>query len=542
MALTAHTYLYKSPDQLSSLNDIWGTTLVLGLSTSNPGAINPGTNNFNYWTQLVAMDAVDEEYNLGIFQYPPRPYDKSNFPLNYGAFSVANPLRSFLSIDLENYNITTPQISNYTLLPLPFETTIVKYKMVSGYSYNPNLNVEAFQYISGPNNFLGFSFSGSNYFTIGSNVYVVSDNPYISGSHNITGDGFTNSSFVTTTLFTASMTTATPLATITNYSQNDASYTGVENLFGINSVLDYDLYTDGINYLTINASMSTYPIDGIMWKFLSSFENRKSLFPPVSANDRSGYFLTAKKTRVNAFETNTFIIDTAVLDSNPLYLFNSIYSSTYSFIETLQYDLSTILTANTGLQRVDIPIGFNNISGTISNATSSVYCVIRIGDAQEFNVYTELRTYKIDRECTIYDPKTFMFMNKQGAWDYWTFTQDTKEVHSITKNEFKREVPYGDMMARGWGYRGQSVMSGKTQENYTANTNWLTESEYRVLSELVRSPEVYVMVYRPSDSTYYPTPVIITDTSYEVKTSNRDQIFNLTINYKMAIDTPIQRR
>lgn len=540
MALTAQTYLYKSPDSLSSLNDVWGTTLVVGLSSSTPGAISAGSANFTYWTQLIAMDEVDEEYSLGVFQYPPRPADQSGFPINYGAFSISNPLRSFMSVDLENYDITIPQISNATVLPYPLETTIVKYKFLGGFSYNPNLQVEAFQLVSGPNNFLAFTFSGSNYFTVGNNIYVVSDNPYISGKHTITGDGFGTNSFATTTAFTQSMTTATNQATITDYSQSDGGSNYGENLYGIDAVLDYDLYAEGINYLITNSSITPYPIDNSVWKFLSSFENRKPAFPSVGSE--SAYFLNAKKVRANTFETNTLIIDTNSLASEYLTLFYTFFTATYSAIETIQFNLYDYIYPNTGLQRVDIPIGLNNLGYTMSNPTASTYMVVSVQDDQGYTQYTEFRTYKIDRECTIYDPKTLMFMNKQGGWDYWTFTQDTKETHVITKNEFKREVPYGDMTARGWGYRGQSVMSGKTQEVYTANSNWLNDSEYSVLSELVRSPEVYLMVYKPADNTYYPTPIIITDTTYEVKRAIRDQIFNLTINYKMAVDTPIQRR
>jgi hypothetical protein len=85
-------------------------------------------------------------------------------------------------------------------------------------------------------------------------------------------------------------------------------------------------------------------------------------------------------------------------------------------------------------------------------------------------------------------------------------------------------------------------MSGNVQKSFVANTNWITEVEYEFLAELVESPEVYVMEYYPQNSSYLPVPIIITDTSYEIKTSVRDSIFNLTINYKMAVDTPMQRQ
>ena len=86
-------------------------------------------------------------------------------------------------------------------------------------------------------------------------------------------------------------------------------------------------------------------------------------------------------------------------------------------------------------------------------------------------------------------------------------------------------------------------MSGNVEKTLTANTNWISETEYEFLSELIESPEVYIMKsYAPLGASYSPVAVVITDTSYEIKTAVRDSIFNLTINYKMAVDTPMQRQ
>lgn len=538
MALTAETYVVKSPDKLGSMNDIWGTTLVLGLSTSNPNAINVGSNNFKYWTQIVAFDSINEEINLGIFQYPPRPFDNSPFPTGYGAFSVANPLRTFFYSDFSNYGITTSVVSNSTLKP-NLQTSLIKYEILSGFSYNPQLSVEAFEGVSGGNSYLGFSFSSNNYFSTSANIYVVSDNPYIQGTHIISGQGFTNSSFLTLTSFTASMSTATPLATITDYSQT-SPLAYLNELYGFDSVIDYDLYEFGYNYLIVDNSSSTYPLTNTLWKFLSSFENRKQVFP--TSTNRPEYFLSAKKTRVGMNEITSFIMDDD-LNQNITKVYYTGYSATYSFVENVEISIDPLGVGTPGqLIRIDIPTGYRNLSPLFTNIDNVKYYTVRIGDELEVNVWTEIRTYVFDNECTIYNPQTFMFMNKLGGWDFWTFTLDTKETQSITRNEYKKEIPWGDFQTQPYGYRGQSILSGKVQQDFRANTNWISESEYSVLSELVRSPEVYVMVYRQSDNTYYPTPVIITDTSYEIKTAIRDQLFNLSINYKMAVDTPIQRK
>ena len=539
MALTAETYVVRQPDKLSSLNDIWGTTLALGLSSSNTSIIGVNSSNFRYYTQLIAYDSNFEEINLGVFQYPPRPIDTSPYPNGYGAFSVSNPLRSFFQVDLNNFSITEPTISYSNIVPNYF-TTLVNYGIASGFSYNPNLSVEAFEVVVGGFSFLGFSFSSISPFVNDSSgiIYIVSDNAFIQGSHILTSNGTTYSA-ITSTSFTSSMSSATPIATITNYSQADSD-TNITELYGFDGTIDYHLYGVSYNFLIVDSSINDY-IDETTFKFLSNYPNRIDA-PFCDEGEGGPCFNKAKRSRVDQYETITFVIDSVLLE-NITNVFYITYDKNYNALDTFQFDLSAYLPCSAcGLFRADLPIGWNNLNSNFAVADDVEYLMVFIGDEFGSNPYTEFRTFRYDRECTIYEPKQFMFMNKLGAFEYFTFTQDTKETNSISRNEYKKEVPWGDFQSRSWGYRGRSVMSGNVQKTYIANTNWISEVEYTFLAELVESPEVYVMEYYAQNSSYLPVPIIITDTSYEIKTSVRDSIFNLTINYKMAIDTSIQRQ
>lgn len=539
MALTAETYIVRQPDELSSLNDIWGTTLALGLSTSNSSVISIGSNNFKYFTQVVTLDSNLEETSLGIFEYPPRPIDNSPYPNGYGAFSVSNPLRSFFQVDLNNFPITEPTISYSNLVP-NYYSSLINYKISSGFSYNPNLAVTAFEAVLGGFSYLGFSFSSvSSPFINGANIFVVSDNPFIQRSHQILDTTANTYSIVTFTPFTSSMASATPDATITYYVQGDPG-TYVEGLYGFNGTIDYNLYGVGYNFLTVNGTINDY-VDSTTFKFLCNYPNRIDA-PFCNEGEGGPCFNKAKRSRINQYETITFVIDTTLLE-NATNVFYITYDKNYNALDTFQFDLTTYLPCSScGLYRADLPIGWNNLSSNFAAPDDVEYIMVFIGDEFGSSPYTEFRTFRYDRECTIYEPKQFMFMNKLGAFDYFTFTQDTKENHSISRNEYKKEVPWGDFQSRAWGYRGKTVMSGNVQKSYVANTNWISEVEYEFLAELVESPEVYVMEYYPQNSSYLPVPIIITDTSYEIKTAVRDSIFNLTINYKMAVDTPMQRQ
>ena len=145
------------------------------------------------------------------------------------------------------------------------------------------------------------------------------------------------------------------------------------------------------------------------------------------------------------------------------------------------------------------------------------------------------------------------FLNRQGSWSYWNFNKDNKHTTEITRTEFNSPLPYDySINPANPNYqlsklRGQSILSSTVNETFSLNSDFISESAYSYLNQLVNSPEVYIFKdsYTNIDGATYSsvsTPIIITDTSYVHKTNNRDKIFNLTLNYKLAFDTKIQNQ
>ncbi len=192
----------------------------------------------------------------------------------------------------------------------------------------------------------------------------------------------------------------------------------------------------------------------------------------------------------------------------------------------------------------DCPIGFANLDGmSILPGTQSdiQYVVCYIGDDIPSINYSESRYFYVDRTCSIYDTKQIMFKNKLGAWEYFTFTQDNKKSQTYTRNIYKKNLNWGDVKnSQNRSFRGNKIISLKIEEEYTVNSNWITEIEYEWLSELISSQDVYVKEFVPTSDDFYYLPIIITDTRYEFKSAFDEQIFNLTINYKLANDKPAQ--
>jgi hypothetical protein len=578
MAKIAEAIVVKQPAHLSSLNDIWGNTIGLGLSTSNSNLIGINSNNFKYWIECRVIDYDGNGNSLGVFTTPPRPPDMSGLIDGYGALSISSILRSYLNTKLiipygNSILDSSPQPS--PMEPIPFFTgPIVSYQIDYGFQYNPNLELEAIIVNFGGNDLLGFTSSQLNIFKPGSTIGIISDNPEISGNFTIDAGTVGSYSFATTTPYTASMGVGTNLASMNFYRQNDGN---TEDLYGFDAVFDYeyfpllgnlvgsiDNHQNFANNYILDGSSPQYPLRP---KFLSNYPNWGSSicdwdffgnpngFSPTGSIEQSQCFSKSKRMRVNSYETLSLIVDIPSLNTLTYSINYNFYDSSYNLIGTASSIFDINLAPGYGtypynLIKWDVAIGFGNLSesGLLTNTSSTDYIVTWITNSEKTNTYSEARYFYIDRTCSIYEPVRVVFKNRLGSWEYFTFTQDQKKTHRITRNQYKKQLNWGEVEGQSENFwyignvRGNRVISNKIEEEFTLNSNWISEIEYNWLSELVESTDVYIVVENPG---LYPDdkpwfPIIITDTSYEFKTFNRDQIFNLTINYKMAYDKPTQ--
>ncbi len=146
------------------------------------------------------------------------------------------------------------------------------------------------------------------------------------------------------------------------------------------------------------------------------------------------------------------------------------------------------------------------------------------GGTQKF----ELIFRNIVEPCLLYENVRIVFLNRMGGYDYFTFNKDKKRTVAINRTEYKQVLD----IAYEFGDRGDVVLAQDVQYTFTLNSDWISEETYLWLEELVTSPEVYIVTLL--DSKYKLDPIVITDTSYVIKTRLRDRIFNLTLNYKLA--------
>jgi len=199
--------------------------------------------------------------------------------------------------------------------------------------------------------------------------------------------------------------------------------------------------------------------------------------------------------------------------------------------------VATKSAVNAGVLYQFIPIGYQNLEDQSFNTSirpstqaNLAYYIINIFDNSGDYI---TKTYRFDiAECSRYTPIQLAWVNSLGAWDYYTF-----ELASVKKLNIQRETfrkPFGN-----WGaganftyYQheaGEKIYKIEADKQYTVNSDWLNDSDFEWLQELLMSKEVQ-FVNENGDF----TPVIITDTDYEFKQDVNNKLNNLQLTFKLA--------
>ena len=199
--------------------------------------------------------------------------------------------------------------------------------------------------------------------------------------------------------------------------------------------------------------------------------------------------------------------------------------------------VATKSTGNAPVLYQFIPIGYQNLEDQSFNTSirpstqaNLAYYTINIFDNSGDYI---TKTYRFDiADCSRYTPIQLAWINSLGAWDYYTF-----ELASIKKLNIQRETfrkPFGN-----WGaganftyYQheaGEKIYNIEGEKQYTVNSDWLDDEYFIWLQELLMSNDVQ-FVNENGDF----TPVIITDTDYEIKEELNKKLNNLTLSFKLS--------
>jgi hypothetical protein len=434
-------------------------------------------------------------------------------PDGYGIYSPHYALQANCETDLDP-NITT--IKNNS-------GSKVKYYFNFGEQYNPGLTFADTDLATA---YLGFTFSTNivSQLFVGDIITIQKDNiainPWINGTASITSLT-SNFSIMTDKLKSPEVVYSAfeggAITSVTRYNATSSIY------IGWNASRQYGDFSDfGATYaMNITTEKS----------FLSAYET-------AYTND-----LTEKKPiYINDYETLDILVATISFASYPVVYCSYVYYDSNN--TNLGSDSIDYVAADAGnILRYAVPTGTQNIfeiggSGStfISNGSLDHYeVIIGLGDGSNPLPDDDISrrfNYQVISNCRPYEIIRLAFLNKLGGYDYWNFNLVSKYKSNLKRTQIDRSLDPQYVK----GDRGRDVIYSTAVENWTINTDFLTDNDALFIRELVESSSVFIV---ETDGSILP--VVITDNSWDFKSGLLNGYVQYTIEFQKSYDVIINR-
>jgi len=438
--------------------------------------------NFKYVVEVFELDGLSNTVqSLGVYKIPPRPLTGD------GLFTPNKIVKSLLSGTL------SPTASSI----LTDLNSAKQYSLNYGFQYDPGLTFSD-TFISGT--YTGLTFSTQHNLITGDVININKNNKninsYLDGQATIISVG---SSF--------SFVINKPVG---NTSSIETGY--ITDVIRIQDQTgDFWAYNGTRQYNQIGVNFgNTYVSDGLTSSGTFSILENYSGYKPIF---RYQYETTSIMTdNIWNYEWNI-----AAYDSD-LNLINDA-------------DFNTFFGTQSGALSFIVPTGTKNHEDMGFSFSSNVkyYNITgRVGPSLKYTLWRKI-------EC---NPSPFpnvrvAYMNRLGSYEYLNFNYDSKKTVNISRTEYKQVLPWNYTI----GMRGLNVLSQKVEESFTLNTNWMSEYDYTYFSDIITSPDVYII-----DENGIKYPILITDSSYDYKTYLREKLFNLSISVKNAYQVNLQNQ
>ena len=516
MALgTVSSLFTPEPNGNVNTNGMW-------IGVTSPTYLEP---DFKYCIRLNKKDLDTGIVNtqIGQFKVPPNPVDGN------GYFSPHRILKSNLK--------SRVFIGVATSSTLPFTQSVwsdtenhVMYNYDIGFEYQCNIVGIVRNNYPNPNVYI--QFGQPHQFLQGDVIRVQ--------KYNNNYDGYVNG-----------IATITGVTTYNIYLDKDVNY----QITNDNCVINYiSRYTTNVNYSS-RGNDSLYAIDGVL--------------PATYSFDKGGFYT---KPLVNIeYGENNILTDW----KEPRYIFpyenESVgyignYSETANRIERIRYTVyssnypsNSVIAASVSVSALyysqryrhfQVVTGSDEVS-KITGITSSMkwYTVEILGNSGASFPVRGRVTRIIDNSCTPYENIRICWLNKKGAYDFFTFTYGSTYKTNTNKTEVKLGMPFNYNLNTTNGNRQTHIFSVNSETIYTMESDWVDEYTYKQLENLFESPEVYIIdgvdyskTHLATNPTPRVTPIIILSKEYESKTTQRDALFNVKIDYKLAFDKVLHNR
>tara|TARA_R100000655_G_C3000062_1_gene194277 strand:+ start:19090 stop:20508 length:1419 start_codon:yes stop_codon:yes gene_type:complete len=191
------------------------------------------------------------------------------------------------------------------------------------------------------------------------------------------------------------------------------------------------------------------------------------------------------------------------------------------------------------------------VKGGALDSSWSYYDVYLTSDTsantQESKKY---RYYKRSADCKGYEKIRLVWLNKYGAWDYYTFTKKTLRESNIAREYYNKvKGDWSTVYSKYDWDRGLGVLNTQVIEKATLNSDWFySDDEAAWMEQLFISPEVYIIEDFQSANLgtgawygKYLTPVVVTSNRYDIYTRANDKLAQYIIDIEYSHNKKVQK-
>ena len=161
----------------------------------------------------------------------------------------------------------------------------------------------------------------------------------------------------------------------------------------------------------------------------------------------------------------------------------------------------------------------------------------------DYDIYgsSEIVQYKMIGEECLNNPINFLFMNRNGIWDTYTFSKKSVKRYGVNKKTYNQQKTLNTQIWNRQSYdSSETVFFGQAEEFLTVDSNYVQQNDSIIIEELLMSPYVYIIEdnWLPATNQEYIYPYLIPCTvqNKEVKVLEQkyQRLFQYTIELKQV--------
>jgi hypothetical protein len=140
------------------------------------------------------------------------------------------------------------------------------------------------------------------------------------------------------------------------------------------------------------------------------------------------------------------------------------------------------------------------------------------------------------QSCGKFDPMRLAYLNKYGVYDFFNFDLVSKTTFDVEKKGYERN--YSGSIYESDGIRVKNINPiyyTKETQKWKIISDYLTDSQAETLRELYSSPLVYMNLVNDNYISPSWIPAKPTATSYEVKKTAIDKVFNIELELEFQL-------